>query len=150
MEFSWTEIHNDVVADPTHHILPILHTKLTFYQLYKEDAKCIDEIYEMTCQAKKFLIQCRDTFKDFKNGRPGRQKHICSSNKMHRLVHSGEQVAKFGNIENFLAMAEIVHKVHIKGPHHLTNKSDVTGPGLLKVSERKEAMRLLLEGYQGM
>ena len=26
---------------------------------------------------------------------------------MHRLVHAGEQVAKFGNIENFLAMAEI-------------------------------------------
>jgi len=61
-----------------------------------------------------------------------------------------EQVTKFGNVENFLAMAEIVHKVHIKGPHNLTNRSDVTGPGLLKVSERKEAMRMLLEGYQGM
>ena len=94
--------------------------------------------------AKKFLIQCRETW-DFKNRMPGRQKHICSSNKMHRLVHGGEQVAKFGNVENFLAMAEIVHKVHIKGPHNLTNRSDVTGPGLLKVSERKEAMRMLLK-----
>ena len=71
---------------------------------------------------------------------------------MHRLMHGGEQVTKFGNAENFLAMAEIVHKVHIKGPHNLTNRnrSDVTGPGLLRVSERKEAMQMLLEGYQGM
>jgi hypothetical protein len=69
---------------------------------------------------------------------------------MHRLVHSGEQVVKFGNLDNYLAMAEIVHKVHIKGPQNLTNKSDETGPGLLKVSERKEAMLMLLEGYQGM
>ena len=147
---SWNETHDDFVADPSLQIIPILHTKLAFYQLYREDAKCVDEIHEMNCQSKKYLIQCRETFKDFKNGAPGRQKHICSSNKMHRLVHAGEQVAKFGNIENFLAMAEIVHKVHIKGPHNLTNKSDVTGPGLLKVSERKEAMRMLLEGYQGI
>jgi hypothetical protein len=69
---------------------------------------------------------------------------------MHRLVHAAEQAAMFGNIENFLAMAEIVHKVSIKSPQHLTNKSDKTGPGLLKVSERKEAVRMLLEGYQGM
>jgi hypothetical protein len=41
------------------------------------------------------------------------------SNKMHRLVHGGEQVTKFVNVENFLAMAEIVQKVHIKGPHNL-------------------------------
>jgi hypothetical protein len=57
-------------------------------------------------------------------------------------------VVKFGNLDNYLAMAEIVHKVHIKGPQNLTNKS--TGPGLLKVQERKEAMPMLLEGYQGM
>ena len=69
---------------------------------------------------------------------------------MHRLVHACELAAKFGNIENFLAMAEIIHKVHIKGPHPLTNKSDETGPGLLKVSERKEAVLMLLKGYQGM
>ena len=72
---------------------------------------------------------------------------------MHRLVHCGEQAALFGNVENFLAMAEIVHKVNIKSPQraqHLTNKSDKTGPGLLKVSERREAVRMLLEGYQGM
>ena len=53
---------------------------------------------------------------------------------MHRLVHACELAAKFGNIENFLAMAEIIHKVHIKGPRQLTNKSDETGPGLLQVS----------------
>ena len=68
---------------------------------------------------------------------------------MHRLVHAGEQAAKFGNLENYLAMAEIIHKVNIKAPQHLTNKSDQTGPGLLKVSERKEAVQILLEGYQG-
>ena len=50
------------------------------------------------------------------------------------MVHAGEQVTRFGNIENFLAMAEIIHKVHIKGPRQLTNKSDETGPGLLQVS----------------
>jgi hypothetical protein len=33
-------------------------------------------------------------------------------------------MTKFGNVENFLAIAEIVHKVHIKGPHNVTNKSD--------------------------
>jgi hypothetical protein len=43
---------------------------------------------------------------------------------MYRLVHGGEQMTKFGNVENFLAIAEIVHKVHIKGPHNVTNKSD--------------------------
>ena len=136
--------------DPSHKILPVIHTKLTFYQLYREDAKCAEEIFQMNSEAKNFLIQCRETFKDFKNGKEGQQKHICSSNKMHRLVHAGEQAAMFGNIENFLAMAEIVHKVNIKSPQHLINKSDKTGPGLLKVSERKEAVRMLLEGYQGM
>ena len=103
---SWNETHNDFVADPSLQILPILHTKLTFYQLYREDAKCVDEIHEMTSESKKFLKQCRETFKDFKNGVPGKQKHICSSNKMHRLVHSGEQVVKFGNLDNYLAMEE--------------------------------------------
>jgi hypothetical protein len=103
---SWNETHNAFVADPTLQILPILHTKLTFYQLYREDAKCVDEIHEMTSESKKFLKQCRETFRDFKNGAPGRQKHICSSNKMHRLVHSGEQVVKFGNLDNYLAMEE--------------------------------------------
>ena len=99
---SWNETHDQFVADPSLQILPILHTKLTFYQLYREDAKCVDEIHEMNCAAKKILIQCRETFRDFKNGAPGKQKHICSSNKMHRLVHGGEQVTKFGNVENFL------------------------------------------------
>ena len=147
---SWNERHDIFVHDPSHEILPVIHTKLTFYQLYREDAKCVEEMFQMNCEAKKFLVQCRETFKDFKNGKEGQQKHICSSNKMHRLVHCGEQAALFGNIENFLAMAEIVHKVNIKSPQHLTNKSDKTGPGLLKVSERREAVRMLLEGYQGM
>ena len=40
------------VADPSLQILPILHSKLTFYQLYREDAKCVDEIHEMNCAAK--------------------------------------------------------------------------------------------------
>ena len=146
---SWNETHDEFVDDPSLELLPIFHTKLTFYQLYREDAKCIEEIHEQNREAKKFLVQCRTTFKDFQNGKEGQKKHICSSNKMHRLVHAGEQVAMFGNIENYLAMAEIVHKVHIKGPQNLTNKSDKTGPGLLKVSERREAVRILLEGYQG-
>jgi hypothetical protein len=47
---SWNETHNDFVADPSLQILPILHTKLTFYQLYREDAKCVDEIHEMTSE----------------------------------------------------------------------------------------------------
>lgn len=141
---------DDMVEDPSADVIPIVHTKLTFYQLYRENAKCIEEIHEMNCEAKKFLRQCRETFKAFKNGKEGRKKHICSSNKMHRLVHGGEQAAKFGNIENFLAMAEIIHKVNIKAPQHLINKSDQTGPGLLKVSERGEALRMLLEGYQGV
>ena len=138
-----------MMEDPSLQILPIINTKLAFYQLYREDTKCAEEIHEMNCLPKRFLVQCRETFKAFKNGKEGRTKHICSSNKMHRLVHAGEQAAKFGNLENYLAMAEIIHKVNIKSPQHLINKSDQTGPGLLKVSERKEAVRMLLEGYQG-
>ena len=115
--------HTQVKAQTEEHIRKLveceLHTKLTICTgRNQEHAKCVDEILEMNCAAKKFLILCRETFtgRDFNNRVPGRQKHICSSNKMHRLVHGGEQVTKFGNVENFLAMAEIVHKMHIKGP----------------------------------
>ena len=60
----WNETHDQFVADPSFQILPILRTKLTFYQLYREDGKCVDEIHEMNCAAKQFLTQCRETFRD--------------------------------------------------------------------------------------
>jgi len=82
---SWNETHDVFVDDPSLQILPIIHTKLTFYQLYREDAKSVEEIHEQNCAAKKFLVQCRETFKDFKIGKEGQQKHICSSNKIHWL-----------------------------------------------------------------
>jgi hypothetical protein len=88
---------------------------------------------------------------DFKVGKPGTlsEKHICSSEKMHRCLHAGTKITEYGNISNIGPFAEINHRKFVRGPQGLVSRSDVGGPGLLKVAERKEAARLLLEAHSG-
>jgi hypothetical protein len=49
---------------------------------------------------RKFLEDSRNTFQDFKVGKPGTasEKHICSSEKMHRCLHAGTKITEYGNI----------------------------------------------------
>jgi hypothetical protein len=68
---------------------------------------------------------------------------------MHRCLHAGTKITEYGNISNIGPFAEINHRKNVRGPQSLVSRSDVGhgGPGLLKVAERKEAARLLLEAH---
>jgi hypothetical protein len=97
-----------------------------------------------------FLNLSRETFKDYTVGKAGQEKHICSSEKMHRIVHCSGQAAALGDLGNVEAMSEIVHRWAVRGPQHLVSRSDAKGSGLLKVAERKEGARMLMEAHSGM
>jgi hypothetical protein len=75
--------------------------------------------------------------------------HKGSSEKMHRCLHAGTKITEYGNISNIGPFAEINHRKFVRGPQSLVSRSDVGGPGLLKVAERKEAARLLLQAHSG-
>ena len=68
---------------------------------------------------------------------------------MHRIVHCATQATALGDLVNAEAMAEIVHRWAVRGPQHLVSRSDATGSGLLKVAERKEGARMLMEAHSG-
>jgi hypothetical protein len=56
-----------------------------------------------------FLDLSRETFKDYTVGKAGQEKHICSSEKMRRIVHCATQTAALGELDNVGGMAENVH-----------------------------------------
>ena len=60
--------------------------------------------------------------------------NICSSEKMHRLVHCATHAANIGDLINTEAMSGTIHRISVQGPQHLLSRSDKTGPGLLKVA----------------
>jgi hypothetical protein len=69
--------------------------------------------------------------------------------KMHRCLNAGTKITEYGNIANIGPFAEINHRKFVWDPKDLVRRSDVGGPGLLKVAERKQAARLLLEAQSG-
>jgi hypothetical protein len=123
---------------------------LDFYALVRLKGKDMVEIPEMDAKAQKFLDMSREAFKDFTVGKAGNTKHISSSEKMHRLVHCATQAAGLGDLVNSEAMAEIIHRTAVQGPQHLVSRSDKSGPGLLKVAQRKEGARIIMEAHSGM
>jgi hypothetical protein len=69
---------------------------------------------------------------------------------MHRIVHCAIQTAALGDLDNAGAMAKNVHRWAgwaVRGPQQLVSRSDATGVGLLKVAERKESARMLMEAH---
>ena len=78
----------DPKIDPTSLIIPVVTELLDFYVLLRLKGKDMVEIPEMDRKARNFLDMTRETFKDFTVGSAamGNEKHICSSEKMHRLV----------------------------------------------------------------
>jgi hypothetical protein len=56
----------------------------------------------MDMMTRTFLVDSRNTFQDFKVGKPGTagEKPICSSEKMHRYLHAGTKITEYGNISN--------------------------------------------------
>ena len=148
----WNRKHpadSDKKIDPTTLIIPVVTELLDFYQLLRMKGKDIVEIPQMDLLGRNFLDLSRETFKDFTVGKDGQKKHICSSEKMHRIVHCAAQAAALGDLINTEAMSEIVHRLAVRGPQHLVSRSDATGPGLLKIAERKEGSRMLMEGHSG-
>jgi hypothetical protein len=89
----------------------------------------------MDNMARTFLVDSRNTFQDFKVGKPGTasEKHIsgCSSEKMHslRCLHAGTKITEYGNISNIDPFAEINHRKFVRGPQSLVSRSDVGGKG---------------------
>ena len=122
---------------------------LDFYQLLRTKGKDLVEIVEMDKLGVYFLDLSRETYKDFKIGKAGQEKHICASEKMHRIVHCATQATAPGDLCNVEAMAEIVHRWAVR-PQKLVSRSDATGSGLLKVAERKEGARMRMEAHSGM
>ncbi len=68
---------------------------------------------------------------------------------MHRCLHAGTKITEYGNMTNIGPFAEINHRKIVRSPQSLVSRSDVGGPGFLKVAERKEAARVLLEAHSG-
>jgi len=148
----WNKKHPGAVPkiDPTTVIIPVVTELLDFYQLLRTKGKDLVEIVQMDKLGVNFLDLSRETFKAFTVGKEGQEKHICSSEKMHRIVHCATQTAALGDLDNVGAMAEIVHRWAVRGPQHLVSRSDATGAGLLKVAERKEGARMLMEAHSGI
>ena len=71
------------------------------------------EIPEMDAKARKFLDMSKETFKDFTVGKQGQEKHICSSEKMHRLVHCTTKATAIGDLINTEAMPEMIHQTAV-------------------------------------
>ena len=142
----------DPKIDPTSLIIPVVTELLDFYVLLRLKGKDMVEIPEMDRKARNFLDMTRETFKDFTVGSAamGNEKHICSSEKMHRLVHCAVQATNLGDLINTEAMAETIHRIAVRGPQHLVSRSDKTGPGLLKVAQRKEGARIIMEAHSGI
>jgi hypothetical protein len=136
--------------DPTGVIIPVVTELLDFYQLLRMKGKDLVEIPEMDRIGRNFLDMSRETFKNFTVGKVGQEKHICSSEKMHRIVHCATQAASLGDLVNTEAMSEIIHRTAVRGPQHLVSRSDMTGPGLLKVAQRKEGSRMMMEAHTGL
>jgi hypothetical protein len=135
--------------DPTTAIIPVVTELLDFYQLLRTKGKDLVEIAAMDKLGINIVNLSRETFKDFTVGKAGKEKHISSSEKMHRMVHCATQAAAVGDLVNVEVMAEIVHRWAVRGPQHLVSRSDATGSGLLKVAERKEGARMLMEAHSG-
>jgi len=148
----WNHKHPGAVPkiDPTTVIIPVVTELLDFYQLLRTKGKDLVEIVELDRLGNNFLNLSRETFKDYTVGKAGQEKHICSSEKMHRIVHCSGQAAALGDLGNVEAMSEIVHRWAVRGPQHLVSRSDSKGAGLLKVAERKEGARMLMEAHSGM
>jgi hypothetical protein len=58
----------------------------------------------MDMMTRTFLVDSRNTFQDFKVGKPGTagEKPICSSEKMHKYLHEG---TKIKNMETYQTLA---------------------------------------------
>ena len=104
----------DQKTDPTTFIIPVVTELLDFYQLLRMKGKDLVEIPEMHHIGCNFLDLSRETFKDFTVGKEGQEKHICSSEKMHRIVHCATQAATLGDLVNTDAMAEIIHRTAVR------------------------------------
>ena len=72
--------------DPTTAIIPVVTELLDFYQLRRTKGKDLVEIAAMDKLGINFVNLSRETFKDFTVGKAGKEKHISSSEKMHRMV----------------------------------------------------------------
>ena len=148
----WNKKHPDrpPKIDPTTVIIPVVTELLDFYQLLRTKGKDLVEIAEMDKLGNNFVNLSRETFKDFTVGKAGQEKHICSSEKMHRIVHCATQATALGDLVNAEAMAEIVHRWAVRGPQHLVSRNNATESGLLKVAERKDGARMVMEAHSGM
>jgi len=101
----WNQKHSlDPKIDPTSLIIPVVTELLDFYVLLRLKGKDMVEIPEMDHKAHNFLDMTRETFKDFTVGSAanGNKKHICSSEKMHRLVHCAVQATNLGDLINMV------------------------------------------------
>ena len=112
----WNKKHPGAVPkiDPTTVIIPVVTELLDFYQLLRTRGKDLVEIVQMDKLGVNFLDLSRETFKAFTVGKEGQEKHICSSEKMHRIVQCARTSA-IGDLDNVGAIAEIVHRWS-KGP----------------------------------
>ncbi len=52
----------------------------------------------MDSNGRNFLDMSRETFKDFTVSKKGQKKHICSSEKMHRIVYCTIKGASLGDL----------------------------------------------------
>ncbi len=88
----WNKKHPGAVLkiDPTTVIIPVVTELLDLYQLLRTKGKDLVEIVQMDKLGVHFLDLSRETFnlKAFTVGKEGQEKHICSSEKMHRIVHT--------------------------------------------------------------
>ena len=137
------------VVDPSAELIEITLQLLSWYHLLRRrtPGKTDRDISDLRTMAEAYLQRCKSVF-------PYKNKlgyHIMESEKMHSMVHTGEDIENYGDLINCSGEApELAHKDHIKKQGGKTNQGDSSKFTLMDHCIRKEAAALLLEAVDGL
>ena len=137
------------IVDPSAELIEVTLMLLSWYHLLRQRCPPKDDrdIADLRTIAEAYLQKCKTVF-------PCKNKqgyHIMENEKMHSMVHSGDDVANFGDSINFSAEApETAHKKWIKEQGGNTNQGDSSKFTMMNHCRRKEAAALLCEDVQGV
>ena len=137
------------IVDPSAELIEVTLMLLSWYHLLRQRCPPKDDrdIADLRTMAEAYQQKCKTVF-PYKNKQGY---HIMENEKMHSMVHSGNDVANFGDSINFSAEApETAHKKWIKEQGGNTNQGDSSKFTMMNHCRRKEAAALLCEAVQGV
>ena len=137
------------IVDPSAELIEVTLMLLSWYHLLRQRRPPKDDrdIADLRTMAEAYQQKCKTVF-PYKNKQGY---HIMKNEKMHPMVHSGDDVANFGDSINFSAEApETTHKKWIMEQGGNTNQGDSSKFTMMNHCRRKEAAALLCEAVQSV